>query len=177
MPTMKPLLSWLYNHPGTMASLTAVALWWVVYGFEGGLGAAWVELEALWRGVGVVTPSFEGVLLRLLALALLYYALIVTSDYRKRRAFARSVGTLDTEALYAQFHHAMFTVAAYIQRRFAPQIPKRIAEDALVLATVLREVIEVRAGGTPPRSYLRSRRELWRIAAALPAPAQGTARP
>ena len=91
-------------------------------------------------------------------LALLWYCLRITRDYRKRRAIAEATADLNLDALKAGYHDAMQIVAGYVQERPRPSM--RRAEQALILATVLREQIIVKEGLWPPPTYLRSRRAL-----------------
>lgn len=93
-------------------------------------------------------------------LAALYYSLRVTRDYRLRKRLYEATAGLEVDALYAQFRHAMWIAGLFAAKPFRPVVPHRRAEVALVLATVLRERIHQTAGMPPPRSYLRSRRQL-----------------
>ena len=99
-------------------------------------------------------------------LAVLYYCLRVTRDYRLRKKLFRATAHLDDAALRAQFRRCMWITGLYAAKPFRPVVPHRQAALALIRATVLRERICLNAKLDPPRSYLRSRRQLLKAAKA-----------
>ena len=103
-----------------------------------------------------------------LTLALLWYCLRITRDYRKRRAFGEATAHLGLDDLKAGYLTNMQIVAGYLQDRPRPAGSLRRAEAALIMATVLREHIVAKEGLWPVPRYLRSRRELWRMARRWP---------
>ncbi len=103
-----------------------------------------------------------------LTLAVLWYCLRITRDYRRRKAFSDATAHLDLEDLKVGYLTNMQIVASYLQDRPRAEGSLRRAEAALIMATVLREHIVAREGLWPVPQYLRSRRELWRMARRWP---------
>ncbi len=99
-----------------------------------------------------------------LSLAVLWYCLRTTRDYRKRRVFSDATAHLTREELTAAYTANMRLVAEYLQLRPRPKGSLRQAEHALIMATVLREHIVAQDGLWPAPRYLLSRRELWSVA-------------
>ncbi len=103
-----------------------------------------------------------------LALAILWYCLRITRDYRLRRRFSDATAHLDLADLKAGYATNIKIVAGYLQNRPRPKGSLRRAEAALIMATVLREHIVAKEGLLPAPTHLRSRRELWRRAKRMP---------
>lgn len=106
----------------------------------------------------------------LLSIGLLYVCLVITSDYRARRRYWDQCAEYSNSQIRTKFRERMFFLAVYIQRKHTPQLPRKSAAASLVQATVLRERICMLAGLPGPRSYLKSRKELWRVAKDLEVP-------
>ncbi|MEP3347321.1 MAG: hypothetical protein ABJN34_07270 [Litoreibacter sp.] len=100
------------------------------------------------------------------SLALLYFCVRITRDYGLRRRLFDATADLPPDELHAQFRRAMWIVGLYAAKPVWPVLPQRVAENALVLATVLREHIHHHAGAPLPSSYLSQRRLLIREAKA-----------
>jgi hypothetical protein len=117
--------------------------------------------------LGTVVGLLDVLFVWLIVLNLLVVALYVTRDTRKRYAIWGIYHGRPTDELYSEFSKAMFLLATFLHRQFRPLVHHRVAENALIRATVLREIIVARAGLKPP-TFLRSRRQLWREARNLP---------
>jgi len=102
----------------------------------------------------------------IVVLAVLYYCVRVTRDYRLRKKLFHATAHLDDAALREQFQRCMWIAGLYAAKPFRPVVSHRQAALALIRATVLRERICLNAKLDPPRSYLRSRRQLIRAAKA-----------
>ncbi len=100
--------------------------------------------------------------------ALLIYCLNITQDHRKRQRMWLACADKDAKTLRAEFHKSMFILALFVQQKKRSAVPSCLAENALVLATVLRERIHLAANTAAPASYLHSRRALLREAAQMP---------
>ncbi len=101
------------------------------------------------------------------AFGLLFYGLLVTQDYRKRKRFSDATRHMSRDALEAGLAANMWVVAAYVQRRPKGALAARQAEAALVMATVLREHIAAIDNLYPGPRYLKSRRAVLREAKAM----------
>ncbi|MBO9466913.1 hypothetical protein J7443_16835 [Tropicibacter sp. R15_0] len=95
-----------------------------------------------------------------LALCLLGICLHISKDHRKRRAYFHATRDLSKADLYEQFERSMWLVARFRSKAKTGRPPRALAENALTLATVLREHIEERSGRRQFTPYLRSRRQL-----------------
>ncbi|MEM8577182.1 MAG: hypothetical protein AAGF60_04980 [Pseudomonadota bacterium] len=112
--------------------------------------------------LAAVLSGVYGLILLSVALPFLWYALWVTQDYRRRRAYAAHIATWPDAVLPAARDHYVSLVRAYRAAPF-PKPSYRNARDALVMATVLQERIDL-AEGRPPATFLASRRRILREA-------------
>lgn len=99
-------------------------------------------------------------LISTIAFAVLWVCLEITKDTRKRRAVWQSTRTLSRDALEKHFGICMWVAGLYLAKPFHPVVSWRRAENALLIATVLREHLEYQSGRKSYVGYLRSRREL-----------------
>ena len=105
--------------------------------------------------------------LTVFGLAGVIYGLPVTQDYRKRRRFYDQTAHMSDDELRAQFAVCLHVLAAFMRRELPGPRPDRSANNALVMATVLRERICGNARAFPMPKYLRSRRQVWKLAKTL----------
>ena len=100
-----------------------------------------------------------------LAWAGLWYGLWTRSDWRRRRAYATHIADWPDAVLEASLIHYLTIVADYRAASF-PKPSMRNADNALIMATLLQERLDLTSGRAPQR-YLRRRRTLLRRACGM----------
>ncbi|MGB1234469.1 MAG: hypothetical protein ACPG5U_01900 [Planktomarina sp.] len=100
-----------------------------------------------------------------ITLPLLIWMLLVTRTHRARRYYEQRVRHLTVPQAQAAWDRNMQIVAGFLHGG-KPKTQAQKAEHALIMATVLAEVIAVKSS-KDPMSYLKSRRLHWRMARKL----------
>ena len=95
-------------------------------------------------------------------LSVLWYALWISKDWRRRKYYAQAIAHWPDEDLPGCYAFYLDEVRTY-QRASFPKSSWRKAEDALIMATVLSERIDRIEGRTWP-GYLRMRARVLRAA-------------
>lgn len=98
------------------------------------------------------------------AFGLLFYGLLVTRDYRKRKRFSDATRHLTQDELGVGLATNVAIVAAFVQGKTTDAHASKRAEAALVMATVLKEHLAAKANVFPGPRYLKSRRAVLRAA-------------
>ena len=99
---------------------------------------------------------------------LLTYCMFASKDWRKRAYYSEKTAHLDEAELLLAQHRNLIVIEAYWRPSGGVKPAFWMAENSLVMATVLEEHL-LRARGMPlPHSYSKARRKMMRQSFALP---------